>query len=569
MIENPGNYAHISSNEASPSLEALANSPVLAFDVEGTGTNIGSDLPYGFSVAYEDTSAFYALITNDWFRNLLADETKLKIAHNAIYDRSMLKKVGITVDNLACTMIAAHLLEEFNLSLKMLMAIRFNLDLVSYKELKKPLATMTMSELVKYSGNHSVSALMLWPVFEDRMKKLKLLDLFWGIEMPLVPVLSDMELNGIMVDQNVLAELGTEFDAKIAVLNEALDHWSGTTEVNFNSPDQVAEVFYNKLGIKPPWMKTASGRPSISGKYFEEHKGEHPIIPVYLAFKHLKTLKNSYVTSLRNQIQSNGRVYGSFNQTKTRTGRLSSSDPNLQKIPLRSSDGKRIRRAFVAPEGKVLMKPDFDLLELKMGAICSKDEALLRAFREDRDVHTETAIRAYGNAKFRFKGKTLNFRVFYGGGEEKDREAFFQAYPGVGKWIKETTMLSRDMGYVRTLNGRIRGIPEYDMMRYGELPPMKILAHGDREVISTIVQGTSSEVVKIGMRKAWEKLRDSEVKILLQVHDELVFEVPEGLEHDVAKVLKETMTYNEYEIPLTISVSVGKNWSEMEKLKEC
>jgi len=546
-----------------PDLESLIKAPSLSFDVEATGTNVGSSTALGLSLACSPSNGYYSPIENHFFKNLLALD-RLYIAQNAPYDRSMMKKAGVIVDNLADTMVAAHLLEKPMLSLKELTGHRVK----SFSDLKHGFAGMNIAEIGEYSCPHSMAAFELWEVFEKRLKELGLLDLFWTIEMPLVPVISDMELNGIMVSKQVLSELGEVFDEKISTLREALDYWSGTTGVNFNSPEQVADVLYKKLGLpEHRWRRTATGRSTVLAKYLEQIKDKHSILPVYLAYKQLMTLKNSYVKSLSADIHSDSRVYGKFNQTGTRTSRLSSSDPNLQKIPIRTELGRKIRTAFVAPEGKKLLKGDYDILELKVLAICSKNPYLLDAFRQGRDIHVETAMRAYGTEEKRGKAKTLNYQIVYGGGSIAERNMFFVAYPGVSEWITSVHKEARESEYIRTLNGRIRTIHEYIYERGNFLISDKALAHGDREALSTLIQGTAAEEVKVGMRNLWEKIRDTEVKMLLQVHDELLLEVPEKDVMDVAKIMKEQMTIRKYEIPLTVSISVGDNWGEMTKLE--
>jgi len=434
-----------------------------------------------------------------------------------------------------------------------------DLNVVSFKELGRSIADMSLPELLEYSGPHSMAAFMLWEALEKELQRLKLLDVFWNIEMPFVPVLSDMEFNGVAVDNDTLTVLGREFDDKIGVINESLGHWSGHPNMNHNSPQQVAKLLYEELGLPVGRTTSKESKPSVDKRYLETILDKHPYIRPYLLFKQYKTLKHSYVNSLRKQIVD-GRVYGSFNQTRTRTGRLSSSDPNLQKIPQRTPIGRRIRTAFIAPEGQVLMKWDYDLFELKGLAHCSQDPALLAAFRENVDIHTATAIRVYGSAGERSKGKTLDFRITYGGGEAKDREAFFEMYPGALEWIKRTTAEAREAGYIRTIGGRIRDIPEL----WSTYP--KIQQHGDREVISTIIQGSTAEVVKIGMTRARKELDGSDTKVVLQVHDEAVYQVPKRDVDDVIDVLRRTMTYNEWSLPLTGTISVGKNWGEMQEV---
>lgn len=550
-------YASVSGSQEDP--VALAKARLVAFDVEASGLHMGTSVPYGFSLACSPSSAYYADIGNQYLRAVLANPSRLKIAHNAPYDRSMMKKAGLVIDDLCDTMVAAHLLGEARLSLKALALKRLGLNIVSYPELGKTFDQMSLDEMLEYSGPHSMAALMLWGSLERDLRRLALLDVFWNIEMPLVPVISDMELNGVMVDADILAVIGGEIDGKIEVVKEALGYWSGCPGMNHNSPDQVADLLYDRLGLPPGRLTRSGSRPTVDARYIETLKGKHPYINPYLLFKQLQTLKDSYVDSLTEQIV-NGRVYGSFNQTGTRTSRLSSSNPNLQKIPVRTPMGKRIRTAFVAPEGRSILKADYELLELKMMGHCSQDPHMLEAFRADRDIHTETAISVYGSADLRYKGKTLDFRMIYGGGEQQDRQKFFDAYPGILPWTKATIAEAQEAGYVRTLGGRIRVIPEFDS------PNPKVREHGGREAISTIVQGSSAEVVKIGMVKAWKELRGSDAKMLLQVHDELVFEVPGSQVQGVIEVLRRTMPYHELSIPLTVSIEVGPNWGEMTKV---
>lgn len=557
-----GDYAAHTTDGIMATLEQFVSAPVLAFDVEGSGFHIGTDVPYGFSIACGPNSSYYASIHDAFFLSLLADESKLKIAHNAKYDRSMLKKIGITIDNLCDPMIAAHLLEAPMLSLQFLSGWYMNKDIVAFNELTKPLECMTMQECADFSGPHAEATGALWQVLEKGLKRLGLLKVFWDIEMPLVPILSDMELNGVAVDADVLDVLGEEFDGKIATLTKGLDYWSGRPGMNHNSPDQVADLLYNKLGL-PIGRATKTGdRPSVDKRYLETIKNKHSYIPMYLFYKELKTLKNSYVDSLKRQIV-NGRIHGSFNQTRTSTGRLSSSDPNLQKIPTRTTIGKRIRTAFVAPPGYKLVKPDYKLIELVMMAHQSQDPALLAAFRAGKDIHEETAVRAYKDAKRRPEGKTLNFKLIYLGGTKKEQDMLFELYPGVREWTNKMALILRENMYASTLGGRIRTIDELE-----EGHSARVIAHGVREGISTMIQGSSAEEVKKGMARAHKQTKNSDAKEVLQVHDEVVYQVPDGQVNDLMEVIRETYPTDELSVPLGIDVEVGDNWGEMRKIKE-
>jgi len=240
---------------------------------------------------------------------------------------------------------------------------------------------------------------------------------------------------------------------------------------------------------------------------------------------------------------------------------LSSTDPNLQNIPQRTEEGRKIRRAFIAPESKVLVKPDYIQVELKKMACLSRCKGLLDAFKEDRDIHEETAIRIYNDIKRRPEGKTKNFQLIYGGGSEEDQKMLFDAYPEVKTWTDRMTNEFELMGYAKTHYGRREHLGNFAVMS----PKMK--AHACRQGISIMDQGSCSEYMKLGMVNVWKKIKNSDVKMLLQVHDELVLEVPAKDVKDIYHLLHEEMTYNELEIPLTIDISVGPNWTEQAELK--
>lgn len=539
------------------------NGKMVAFDVETSGVHIHTDEPYGLSMSGDGHRSVYATMDEQWILDLLADESILKIAHNAKYDRAMLAKGGPLVNNLACTQVAAHLLEWETLALKALSGIFLNREVKAFKDLTTAPNEMSFDEWADYSCPHAMSTYDLWVILEHKMKRLGLDKPFWNIAMPFLPVISDMEIAGVGVDTDYLGVLGVEFDKKIGYMTGALDELSGMHGMNHNSPDQVAYLLYNVLGL-PAGRYTGSiekSRPSVDKRYIETIKHMHKYIPLYLAYKELKVLKSSYVNSLLKRVVD-GRVYGSFNQTRTRTGRLSSSDPNLQKIPQRTKTGKRIRQAFIAREGNMLVKSDWDQLELRDVADWSQDPNMLQVFREGRDPHTETAIRMYGDAIYRFKGKTANFQIVYGGGTPQERAALKKAYPRIFQWVQEAGLQAQIDCYVRTAGGRIRTIDELDPDN-----PSWVIKHGKREAISTIVQGSSFEEVEKGMTRAWKIVRHTDADAVLQVHDEVVHEVPINQVNDLIDTLQETLPTDELSLPLTVSIEVGKNWGQMTKLE--
>ncbi len=555
-------------------IDDLFERDLLSFDIESSGTHVRKDVPFGFTIAADSDKSFWVNADDHYYTQLLNNPDTTYLTHNGKFDRSMAKKLGITIDNICDTMIAAHLLEEPYLNLKDLIMAKTSREIREFTDLDRHMLLMNDDELYNHFEQHARAPLILWNGYKEsgwqgyaqELKRNILWDVFWDVEMPLIPVLSDMETNGVMIDKPYLYELERYFNNRLDSLEYALKGWK---DLNYNSPEQVAPFFYDELGITPYWRKTSKGRPSLDGKYLEEHKNEHPIIPIYLMYKQLQKLKGTYVDALlRDMIDS--RIYGNFKQTGTRTSRLSSTDPNLQNIPARSDEGRKIRKAFRAPEGKKLVKCDADQLELKCMAIRSKDRAMLNAFKENKDIHTETAIRAFGDASERRRAKTLNFQIQYGGGEKADQDAWYKAYPEVKKWKDSFIIDVKSNGYVRTLYGRKRTLPDIQLGNKTIVEPKsytgRLISHAEREAISTAIQGTGSEIVKLGMAKIWNDTRDSDFKIVLQVHDEVVYEVPAKVADEFALHVAQTMQYNDLDIPITYSASVGDNWAEMREV---
>lgn len=542
-----------------PDVDSLHTASTLAFDVEASGVHVAVDDPIGVSFAVDSNSGYYFPWGHERFPwQQLENPDVLKVAHNAVYDRSMLKKQGILANNFADTLVAAHMLWEQHLNLKHLSFQRLGKQIPTFSEIGG--LNATVEETGTMSGQHAMVTFALWQYYEPLLRKWGMNHLFWDIQMPLVSVLSDMELNGIMVDKEELRVLGDEFQQKADTLARAIESTTGISGVNYNSPDQIAWLLFEKMKLEPGRPTKGGKRPSTAAGELERLKSCHPVVNLILTYRQYRKLIDQYVDGLIKQMV-NGRIHTSFNQTGTRTGRLSSTEPNLQNIPKRRPEGRRIRRAFVASPGCMLIVPDYDQLELKDLTLHSLDPHLLDAFRSGRDIHTETAIRAYGSASRRDEGKTLDYQILFGGGKPKDRHKFFEAYPGAAEWIQRTSIDILNNGYARTRHGRIRLLPEVNSYS------TRMVAHGQREGISTIVQGSSAEEVIRGMNKVWGEVHDTEVKMLLQVHDEIVLEAPENMVDDVVPVLREALTCNDYEIPLTVTIKVGKNWRDLEAHK--
>ncbi len=549
-------------------LDALEAADTISFDIESTGVHTYKDWPYGFSLAHDIGCAYYSPVNNPYFMELLAEPGRLHVGHNIKFDRSQLKKCGVVVDNVADTMIAAHLLHRDRLSLEELSLDEFGKEVHTFKDRPKPINDMTYQEMADYFGHHSTRTLALWEKYEPMLHQEGLDNVFWNLEMPLVPVLSDIELNGVAVSADRLNELGAIIDAKLEVYEDSLIYWADGHKINFNSPQQVKWLFFEKLNIPKPRF----GPLTVDKRYLKKVIRYHRIIPVYLAYKELRTLKSSYVNSLLKDIVD-GRVYGNFNQARVGTGRLSSSGPNLQKIPKRTELGKQIRTAFIAPEGHKLVRVDFDQIEFVRLAIMSGDPFMVDAFISGRDLHTETAIRAYKDAKRRSDAKALNYQIIFGGGSIKERQIFYRAFPIAAAWIEQTEFDARkaEGHIVKTAMGRQRKIMDtFTPESY------KLISPGGREAVSTRIQGSAAEDVKLAMRRIWDVVRDSCAKIVLQVHDELVFQVPENHVDDLVDVIKRTMPTYEMSrdipesksmpIPITVSIEVGDNWGSTKEI---
>ena len=537
-----------------PDFRTMVNAPAIAFDMETTGLHAVNSSPIGFSFTDSENYAYYADIDNQFLKDLMSKPDLLLIAHNASFDRTHAKHLGLELDNWFCTMVAAHLLWEQPLDLKYLAYKHTDTTVQSYSDLGGKLHNLSFAEQADYSCPDAMGAYALYEIFSKMLAQYGMEHVFYDLEMPLLPVLSDMEYNGAQLDISLLEQLGIEFDDQIETLHNALRAATGHPDTNFNSPMQAGPIFYNELGVPENWAKNKDGAPSFEGKWLKQFKDRIPLLQLYLSFKEYQKLKGTYVDGLLTKM-FDGRIYGRFNQARASTGRLSSSDPNLQNIPNRTEIGRRIRQAFIPRPGCVLIKADAEQLELKGAAMKSGDVALLDAFRNNRDIHLETAMRMYNDAKRRAEGKTGNFKIIYGGGTKQERELLIKAYPGYFAWRDNVLKEIRSNCYAKTHYGRIKRFFEY---KYGTAYEQR---EADKEAISVLIQGSSAEWVKAGMIETWRAIRNSPVKMILQVHDEVVFEVPYHYIMDTIDIIREKMTYRELELPITYSVGIGNNWA--------
>lgn len=551
-------FGYKSTGNSLPNIRLLAEAPItLSFDVEATGTNVYKDKALGVSVAASPGSAYWFPLDNI---DLKKFSNKLTIAHNAKYDYGMLKKNDIHTNSaLIDTMIAAHMLGERELSLKKLALSRLGIDIITYSDIGMSFEGMNFDDMAEFSGAHSITTLLLWKNLRKDLSKYGMLNIFHNVEMPLIPVLSDMEIAGVAVDRDTVEALGVEFKKKRSVIRSRLNEISGRHDINYNSHEQLARLLYDTFGLPPSKKVGKKGIPSVEGPYLETLRDKHPFIPLYLKYKMYQTLISGYSTSLLKDIVD-GRVHASFNQTGTVTGRLSSSNPNMQKIPKRSAEGKRIRTAFIAPPGFKLIRADASQLEFRVGGICANDKTIINAYLAGRDIHDETARRAFGGSQYRGKAKRLNFQVEYGGGSYKEKKLFAEAYPEYEAWRKKIHHQVIEDGYVRTLNGRIRIIPE------ARSDNSWLRKHGLNEAVSTVVQGTSAEIIKQAMVRAWSALSKTNARLVLAVHDEMVYEVPGDEADEVIDILKKVLPCYDYLIPIEYNFEIGQNWGQMEEV---
>ena len=520
---------------------------------------------------------------------ILENENIKKIGQNIKYDKLVLSNYGIEVSGISYdTMIASYLLNPSRMS--------HGLDDIAFEYLDHKMAsidellgtgkkkvTMDMVDIEKvsmYSCEDSDVTMRLKNVFEKEILKKELEALFRDIELPLVEVLGKMEKNGIKIDVDFLKEASSDMENELSVLIKEIYRIAGE-EFNINSPKQLSHILFEKLGL-PVVKKTKTGA-STDVEVLERLSSLHPLPKELLRYRELSKLKSTYVDALPELInKKTGRLHTSFNQAVTATGRLSSSNPNLQNIPIKTEEGRKIRKAFIGESGNFIMSADYSQIELRILAHLSKDPELVSAFENNRDVHTHTASLIFGvnenevTPEMRGNAKTVNFGIIYGisafglskglnidpGSAQQFIDSYFERYPRVRVYMEDKIEEARSSGYVTTLFNRRRYIPEI------KTGGMREQQQAERIAINTPVQGSAADLIKIAMINIHRKMKKNNFKSLmtLQVHDELVFEVPEDELDKMKKLVKEEMEGAvKLSVPVKVSVQYGKNWLEMEE----
>ncbi len=603
-VKPPEGEYHIvtTSAELDELLGRLSVARSFAFDTETTSLSAMSAQLVGISLAPAPGVAYYIPVGHvgwgeveqlplpqviDRLKSPLEDMKLAKFAHNGKYDMTVLAENGVSVNNLAFdSMIAGHLLGEKSVGLKALAFSKLGIEMVPISELigtgarQLSMSQVEVKKAADYACADADMTLRLGALLEEDLRQQGLWELFSGVEMPLVPVLLHMERSGIALDVELLRDMSHRLGGQLIALETEIYSLAGR-QFNINSPKQLANVLFEEL--KLPAGRRGKGGYSTDASVMEElRKQGFRIVELILEYRQLSKLKSTYVDALPGLVnRKTGRLHTSFNQTRTSTGRLSSSEPNLQNIPIRGDLGREMRQAFIAPDSSLLLAGDYSQIDLRVLAHLSQDRGLLAAFQHDEDIHTATAAQLFGagageiTPDMRRLAKTVNFGVIYGMSDygleqatELSREeastfinAYFEKYSGVRQYLESTKEQARKAGYVQTLLGRRRFIPEINASN------RQVRESAERMAINMPVQGTSADIIKVAMINLYREMKEQRMqsKMLLQVHDELVFEVPEEELETMRRVMSQVMsTALELSIPLKVDTKEGKNWGEME-----
>ena len=583
--------------------KALAKQKAFAFDTETTHLSPRRAELAGLSFAWTDTEGYYVPLKGlegerclplekvvAALRPVLESSKRLLVGQNVKYDLLVCRRAGLDLaEPFFDTMVAAYLVNpgrrEYNLDALALDYFGYKKiplsDLLGEKKSERTMAEVPVDQAAEYSVEDAVITWRLNGRLEKELADAGLEDLARQVEMPLVPVLAAMEETGVAVDTTVLADIAADLEARLARLEKQIYKEAGR-EFLINSPQQLAEVLFEDLGLKPT-KRTAKGkRPSTDAGVLEDLARRHPLPRLVLEYRSLAKLKGTYVDALPQLVDpESGRIHASFNQTATATGRLSSSEPNLQNIPIRTDEGRQIRRAFVPGEkGWILLAADYSQIELRMLAHYSGDPALCRAFAEDRDIHRFVASQIYGVAEddvtddMRAAAKTVNFSLIYGktayglsrdlnvsvAEAERFIDAYFERYRGVRAFTADLLERAKRDAYVTTILGRrryIEGIAEMDPKR---------LNFPERTAVNTVIQGSAADLIKVAMNRIWRGTRDGHPsRLLIQIHDELIFETPrQALREEQAWIEREMAGAMKLKVPLRVHLASGENWMKAE-----
>ena len=570
---------------------------ILSLDTETTSTHAIDAELVGLSFATEENKAFYVTIPAEReqalkfveiFKPVYENENILKIGQNIKYDMEVLANYGVELKGkLFDTMIAHYLIQpELHHNMDYLAETLLNYQTVHIEELigpkgknQKSMREVDPKLVCEYAAEDADVTLKLYNVLQPQLKENNLESLFWDIEMPLVPVLADMEMNGVLLDTKALKETSDIFNKRMNEYEQKIYEQAGE-KFNISSPKQVGEILFGKMKIMEKPKKTKTGQYVTSEEVLQTLKSKAPIVEDILNYRGMKKLLSTYVDSLPTLINPRtGHIHTSFNQALTATGRLSSSDPNLQNIPVRTDDGKEIRKCFIPEPGCKFFSADYSQIELRIMAHLSGDENMIEAFRSGFDIHKATAAKIWKEQmenvtdSQRKKAKQANFGIIYGittyglaqrmeisNGEAKEIiEGYFATFPKVKEYMEKAKELARQKGYAETIFGRRRYLPDINSANG------TVRGFAERNAINAPIQGSEADVIKVAMVKIWNRFKKENIrsKMILQVHDELNFSVyPEEAEKVEKIVMEEMQSAYKLQVPLVADAGWGNNWLE-------
>ncbi|WP_419868486.1 DNA polymerase I [Chryseobacterium sp. CT-SW4] len=598
IVENDHLYQFVDNPKAHKVLvNNLLKQKVVCFDTETTSLNELEAELVGMSFSYKRGLAYYIPLSEDKgevlqtleiFRPLFEKEDILKIAHNLKFDYKILKQYGITVKGaMFDTMIAHYLLNpDGRHGMDYLSEVYLNYKPVSIETIigkkGKNQGNFRDADLrtqTDYAAEDADITFQLYELFAPQLKKENLEELFYTIEMPLMEVLAKMELAGISLDEKWLAKESIDLENDLKELEKKIFELSGE-EFNMNSPRQLGEILFEKMQLDPKAKKTKTGQYATSEDILQKLSSKHEIIKHILEYRTYQKLKSTYVDALPSQIEkTDSRVHTNFSQTTAATGRLASVNPNLQNIPIRTLRGQQIRGAFVSGEGKKIISADYSQIELRLIAEISGEENMIKAFQNGEDIHASTAAKLFKipleevSKIQRSQAKTVNFGIIYGQGafalaeqtglsrtEAKQMiDAYFQTYPKLKEYMAEQVNKARQLGYVETILGRKRHLKDINSGNF------VVRGHAERNAVNAPIQGSAADIIKIAMIKIDQELETQQLKtkMLLQVHDELVFESPKEEVESASVLIKTEMEGAlQTQVPLLVEVGIGDNWLE-------
>ena len=569
----------------------------VSIDTETTSTDAISAELVGLSFSVEEKKAFYVAVPANYeealkivqiFKPLYESDKIMKIGQNIKYDYEVLTRYGVTLQGkMFDTMIAHYLIQpELHHNMDYMAETLLGYQTIHIEELlgpkgkkQKNMRDLSPTDIYEYAAEDADITLRLKNVLEPRLKELGVEELFWNIEMPLVRVLADMELNGVCLDTEALQDTSKIFTERMKQYEQEIYKEAGE-EFNISSPKQVGDILFGKLQIMDKPKKTKTGQYVTSEEVLQSLESKSPIVRNILNYRGMKKLLSTYIDALPKLINPRtGHIHTSFNQALTATGRLSSSDPNLQNIPVRTDDGKEIRKCFIPEEGCLFFSADYSQIELRIMAHLSEDENMMEAFREGHDIHRATAAKIWHvdidkvTDAQRKKAKQANFGIIYGittyglaqrmdipNGEAKELiEGYFRTFPKVQAYMEQAKEEARAKGYAETLFHRRRYLADINSRN------ATVRGFAERNAINAPIQGTEADIIKVAMVRIWERFKKEGIrsKMILQVHDELNFSVfPEEREQVERIVIEEMQNAYPLNVPLIADAGWGKNWLE-------